>query len=653
MELDVDRGLGHGAGAGLAGPTLPRGDRPDAPRRRRLAAGEEAIASQAVFLARLLAGEMPEEIEEAFAACGLSLFPAKRKDLVADCCCPDWESPCKHVAAVYYLLAERFDEDPFLILAWRGRPRERLLAELRALRGATPAGSAGRRCRAGHVVGRPPRRRHPHRRRAGSLLGIGRAGRSRGAFQPDRDPRRDPPGAPRERPGGAWPHDRGVCWCRHTRRSSPRRRPCGARRATTDRRGRVTAATRYPSVMRVPGFLARQFIVKGSLRNTETGFSVQAPEPASATARWWTSGTSRSTASTWRATAITAVRTGEDAVYRATDVSAAAPVAFRKGDRGDLPRRGPAPRARRPPAGGRPGRAERRPGLRSGSTERLAGLTAHRSDARNLAAVPGCYDGSVTAIRLRRVPPFERGLTLGDFLIPIRLGERAAIWQRNLLLIVAGALLITLGAYVSFNVPAFAIGDVYVPANPYVPFTLQTFGVLFAGALLGARRGVAVDRPVPAHRRHRHARCSRSAPRRRPSPRASRTIATRRRTATSCWAPRVATSSASWWRPRSSGGSRSWAGTAGCAARSRPWSSARVVIYAVGVPWLAAAADLSVERRAALRPVPVPAAATWSSSLRRGRAAAGRLAPRRAPGPRPLASARRRGPTRALAAEPR
>jgi biotin transport system substrate-specific component len=98
---------------------------------------------------------------------------------------------------------------------------------------------------------------------------------------------------------------------------------------------------------------------------------------------------------------------------------------------------------------------------------------------------------SVTAIQLRRVPPFELGLTLGDFLIPIRLGERFAIWQRNLLLIVAGTILLTVGAYVSFNVPAFAIGNLYVPANEYVPFTLQTFGVLFTGALLGARRGIA------------------------------------------------------------------------------------------------------------------------------------------------------------------
>jgi biotin transport system substrate-specific component len=98
---------------------------------------------------------------------------------------------------------------------------------------------------------------------------------------------------------------------------------------------------------------------------------------------------------------------------------------------------------------------------------------------------------SVTAIQLRRVPPFELGLTLGDFLIPIRVGERFAIWQRNLLLIVMGTLLLTAGAWISVDVPAFSIGDLYVPANQYVPLTLQTFGVLFAGALLGMRRGLA------------------------------------------------------------------------------------------------------------------------------------------------------------------
>ena len=79
------------------------------------------------------------------------------------------------------------------------------------------------------------------------------------------------------------------------------------------------------------------------------------------------------------------------------------------------------------------------------------------------------------------MPPFERGLTLGDFLVPIRVGERAALWQRNLLMISVGTLLIILGARISF----------YLPDNPIVPVTLQTFGVLFGGALLGMKRSLA------------------------------------------------------------------------------------------------------------------------------------------------------------------
>lgn len=84
------------------------------------------------------------------------------------------------------------------------------------------------------------------------------------------------------------------------------------------------------------------------------------------------------------------------------------------------------------------------------------------------------------ATRLARVPPFERGLTLGDFLVPIRVGERATSWQRHLLMIAVGTLLIIVGARVSF----------YLPGNPFVPVTLQTFGVLFGGALLGFRRSL-------------------------------------------------------------------------------------------------------------------------------------------------------------------
>jgi uncharacterized Zn finger protein len=94
------------------------------------------MAIRAVFLARLLAGEMPNSIEEAFSAARVSLFPTRPGDLGAQCSCPDDSSPCKHSAATLYLLAERFDADPFQILAWRGRPRERLIANLRALRPA-------------------------------------------------------------------------------------------------------------------------------------------------------------------------------------------------------------------------------------------------------------------------------------------------------------------------------------------------------------------------------------------------------------------------------------------------------------------------------------------------------------------------------------
>jgi uncharacterized Zn finger protein len=95
---------------------------------------EDVMASSAVFSARLLADEMPEEIEEAFVDSSTSLFPASADELDSACSCPDWENPCKHIAAVFYLLAEAFDEDPFLIFAWRGRGKEELLAGLRSRR---------------------------------------------------------------------------------------------------------------------------------------------------------------------------------------------------------------------------------------------------------------------------------------------------------------------------------------------------------------------------------------------------------------------------------------------------------------------------------------------------------------------------------------
>jgi uncharacterized Zn finger protein len=97
----------------------------------------DAMAKQALFAARLLAGEMPTNIEEAFDAVNIALFPRASLDLDTRCSCPDSSNPCKHIAAVYYLLAERFDEDPFLIFKLRGQTKEQIIATLREKRAGT------------------------------------------------------------------------------------------------------------------------------------------------------------------------------------------------------------------------------------------------------------------------------------------------------------------------------------------------------------------------------------------------------------------------------------------------------------------------------------------------------------------------------------
>jgi uncharacterized Zn finger protein len=107
----------------------------------------ERLSARAVFAAKLAAGEMPKEIEGVFRKAGLSLFPRQRNDLTTECSCPDWSNPCKHVAAVYYLLAEEFDRDPFLLFKLRGMTRERLIAGLSGKRAG-----ASRRTKPASVV---------------------------------------------------------------------------------------------------------------------------------------------------------------------------------------------------------------------------------------------------------------------------------------------------------------------------------------------------------------------------------------------------------------------------------------------------------------------------------------------------------------------
>ena len=92
----------------------------------------EALGREALFAAKLLAGEMPQEIEQVFKDVRLSLFPEKQLDLDTECSCPDWSNPCKHIAAVYYLIGEEFDRDPFLIFKLRGATREEFMKMLGA-----------------------------------------------------------------------------------------------------------------------------------------------------------------------------------------------------------------------------------------------------------------------------------------------------------------------------------------------------------------------------------------------------------------------------------------------------------------------------------------------------------------------------------------
>ncbi|MDX2212879.1 MAG: SWIM zinc finger family protein [Oculatellaceae cyanobacterium bins.114] len=94
----------------------------------------EAMAERAIFSAKLLAGEMPQNIEEVFTSNGLSLFPFTKFDIHSKCSCPDPANPCKHIGAVYYVLGDRFSEDPFVLFQLRGRTKDQIINALRQFR---------------------------------------------------------------------------------------------------------------------------------------------------------------------------------------------------------------------------------------------------------------------------------------------------------------------------------------------------------------------------------------------------------------------------------------------------------------------------------------------------------------------------------------
>jgi uncharacterized Zn finger protein len=138
-----------------------------------------ALSREMIFTAKLLAGQMPPDIESVFDRTKLSLFPRRLEDLKTDCSCPDWSNPCKHIAAVYYLLGEEFDRDPFLIFRLRGMNREEFLGLL-AGAGQEAAPEKSRQKRAASrkteasstetVSSEPPAKGRKKRPRAGSTM---------------------------------------------------------------------------------------------------------------------------------------------------------------------------------------------------------------------------------------------------------------------------------------------------------------------------------------------------------------------------------------------------------------------------------------------------------------------------------------------------
>lgn len=90
-----------------------------------------SMAGRPLMAALLLQGHMPEDIEILFSDAGLSLMPLRLGDLHTRCSCPDSANPCKHIAAVCYLLAEALDSDPFIMFKLRGIERDEFMNLLR------------------------------------------------------------------------------------------------------------------------------------------------------------------------------------------------------------------------------------------------------------------------------------------------------------------------------------------------------------------------------------------------------------------------------------------------------------------------------------------------------------------------------------------
>lgn len=88
------------------------------------------LASKASLVSQLLLNEMPDNIEDSLADLKVDLLPHSVEDFITHCSCPDYWNPCKHIAGLCYFLANKLDQDPFLLFELRGLPRSALNEQL-------------------------------------------------------------------------------------------------------------------------------------------------------------------------------------------------------------------------------------------------------------------------------------------------------------------------------------------------------------------------------------------------------------------------------------------------------------------------------------------------------------------------------------------
>jgi len=112
-----------------------------------------AMAEQSRYAAKLLAGEMPPNVEDLFAPLGLKLFPTAAGEVETTCDCNEPQPWCKHAVCVAALLAERMSDDPFLIFAMRGVDGDELIDSLRQRRSLAGLGSGPAPVHLSHVPG--------------------------------------------------------------------------------------------------------------------------------------------------------------------------------------------------------------------------------------------------------------------------------------------------------------------------------------------------------------------------------------------------------------------------------------------------------------------------------------------------------------------